>query len=187
MQIIKKIIMLAVLFAGIGIGYFAWRGQQDSSGLQIKNFNYDKDAAVVDQLFHKGDNLYWMLCNQSHATGYSIDFMLRNQTSCQYAKKHDLILKTATIDGKIVGFLAYYPESIHVWRLLFLMVDQDYRRQGIAKKLLNFVVSDMFARGALQIILATRNNNFKAQKLYENFGFSLVDSDYQFVHFSLRK
>lgn len=179
--------MLAVVIAGIGLGYVVWRSHQDSSGLQIKDFNYTKDAAVIDALFHKGDNLYWMLCNQSHATGYSIDFMLRNQTSSQQAKKHDLILKVATLEGKIVGFLAYYPESIHVWRLLFLMVDQDYRRQGIAKKLLKFVVVDMFARGALQIILATRNNNFRAQALYKNFGFSLVDSDYQFVHFSLHK
>ncbi|OGB86332.1 hypothetical protein A3J41_03135 [candidate division TM6 bacterium RIFCSPHIGHO2_12_FULL_38_8] len=119
--------------------------------------------------------MYWMYAGS--ADGYSVKFMLEHATSSQYEKRHDLILKSAMIDGKLAGFLAYYPKSVHVWKLLFLIVDQDFRKQGIAKKLLSFAVKDMVARGALQVTLFTRNNNFKAQALYKNFGFKLTSSD----------
>lgn len=173
MQIIKKLILFVVLVVSIGLGYYFWSKPSNDS-LKIVDFNFERDAQAIDALFHKGDNFYWMIAGNPE---YSVQFMLKHATSSQDEKRHDLILKSAMLDGNLVGFLAYHSKSVHVWRLLFLIVDQDFRKRGIAKKLLHFAVTDMIAHGALKITLFTRNNNFKAQALYKNFGFKVIDSD----------
>ncbi|MBP7854453.1 GNAT family N-acetyltransferase [Candidatus Babeliales bacterium] len=173
---------MAIVFAMFAAsGYFIWSHLYQDA-LKIRSFNFDKDAASVDALFHKGDNWYWMICNANSAH-YSMDFFLRYQTSSQAEKKYDMVSKVATFDERVVGFLAYYPDSQRVWRLLFLIVDHDFRGQGIAKKLLKYAVEDMLHRGAIEIILYTRNNNFKAQSLYKNFGFKVLRSDSEGMHF----
>ena len=112
---------------------------------------------------------------------YCVDHMLRYKTSSQYEKKHDLIIKVMELDNKIAGFTAYYPKSAHTWQFLFLLVDQDFRRQGVAKKLLTYAVHDMVARGAIKIDLVTRIENQKAQALYKKFGFVQVNQTKQHV------
>jgi ribosomal protein S18 acetylase RimI-like enzyme len=185
----KKIYIsiLVALVITIGIKYWYSKTTQEETGFIIRDFVYDKEHQKVDDLFHKHDNWYWMISTPSTNT-YSIDFTLKYATSSQHAKKHDMIMKVATVEGNIAGFLSYYPESAKVWRLLFLIVDQDFRRQGVAKKLLRYAVDDMVKRGAIRVDIATRNNNFRAQSLYKNFGAKLVDSnDNDFVHFSWYK
>jgi ribosomal protein S18 acetylase RimI-like enzyme len=182
MQMIKRIVLISLSLIGVVLAFYLYRGQNGST-LKIENFVFDKDALAVDQLFHQGDNWYWMIYNGGQDT-YSLDFTLRNATSSQHEKRHDMIFKVGKINDKIVGFLAYYPESKHVWGLRFLIVDQEIRRQGLAKKLLKYAMDDMVSRGAIRIDLATRNNNFKAQNLYKGFGFTIVRSDYEFVHLS---
>jgi ribosomal protein S18 acetylase RimI-like enzyme len=182
-----KKIYISILVTSViifGLSYWYRGDTQQESGFMIRDFIYDKDHQKVDDLFHKHDNWYWMISTAGTNT-YSIDFTLKYATSSQHAKKYDSIMKVATVDGKIAGFLLYHPESAKVWRLLFLIVDQDFRRQGIAKKLLQYAVDDMVKHGAIRIDIATRNNNFRAQNLYKNFGAKLVDNnDNDFVHFS---
>lgn len=184
MKINKLIFGLVFLSAVAGIGYYAWSVQESKSSCKIEDFNYETDAAAVDALFHKGDNWYWMFMGFDE---YSIDHMLRYKSPEQYQKRSIMVLKVAKVDGKIAGFLGYHPKSAYVWRLLFLLVDQDFRRQGIAKKLLNFAVEDMIHRGAIRVDLGTRDNNFKSQALYKKFGFKEVGTDPGFVHFSWYK
>jgi ribosomal protein S18 acetylase RimI-like enzyme len=175
MQKIKKLMIFFVLIVGAGVGCYFWNLKQSANPLKIVDFNFERDADAVDALFHKGDNMYWMYAGNPDE--YSVKFMLEHATNSQYEKRHNMILKSAMLNGKLVGFLGYYPHSKHVWQLLFLIVDQDFRKQGIAKKLLDFVVADIVKRGALRIILFTRNNNLKAQALYGNFGFKIFTSD----------
>ena len=174
MQNNKKLILFALFLVGVACGCYVWRSKQSDNSLNIVGFNCDQDADAVDALIHKGDNMYWMIAGNPD---YSVKFMLEYQTTSQQEKRHDLILKSAFFDDQLVGFLAYYPKSQHVWRLLFLIVDQNVRKQGFAKKLLNFAVQDMVKRGAFQISLFTRNNNLKAQALYKNYGFKLTSVD----------
>jgi len=190
----KKILITSALFIAItAISLYVFKPSffdRQNSGFVIREFNYDKDHQAVDDLFHKDDNWYWMISTQNTDT-YSIDFTMKYKTSSQQIKKYDMILKVATVDGKVAGFCSYYPKiagSNKVWQLLFLIIDQDFRRQGIAKKLLTYAVEDMAKRGAIRIDIATRNNNFRAQNLYKGFGAKLVDScDGDFVHFSWYK
>lgn len=187
MKIVKVFVAIAVIAMACYVGYYVRKHEVfGDTSLKIQDFQLDKDSVAIDEMFHQGDNWYWMICNESAAT-YSIDFMLRNKSSVQFEKRRDLILKVAKKDNKIIGFLAYFPKSAYVWHLLFLLVDKDFRRQGIAKKLLKFAVNDMVHRGALRVDLATRNNNFRAQSLYKNFGFKLTHTDEEFAEFSWYK
>jgi len=178
--------MLVAVCLATGMFFLQKNKSQDSVAGEIQDFNFEQDSAQVDDLFHKGDNWYWMLHNGILNT-YSVDHMLRYKSSSQRDKLHDLTLKVLKIDGKLAGFLAYYPHSQHVWQLLFLLVDQDFRRQGIAKKLLKYSLEDMARRGALKINIATRNNNFRSQGLYKGFGIKQTGGDEQFVFFSWYK
>ena len=191
MKRIKSIFLVVVVTLGLAVGlFFIYKKYLTSSSFSsresIQDFNFEADGPQVDALFRKGDNRYWML-NNGILNNYSIDFMLRHNSSSQHAKLHNLVLKVLKIDGRLAGFLAYHSHSEHVWQLLFLLVDQDFRRQGIAKKLLKYSLDDMVRRGALKVNIATRNNNFRSQGLYKNFGIKQIGSDEQFVFFSWYK
>ena len=189
----KKLIIVALFILIVPVSFYLYKNyyvSTDNSGFVIREFNYEKDHQAVDDLFHKDDNWYWMI-STANTDSYSIDFTMKHKTSSQSIKKNDMILRVATIDGKFAGFCSYYPKvagSNKVWQLLFLIVDQDVRRQGVARKLLEYAVKDMEKRGALRVDIATRNNNFRAQNLYKSFGAKLVDdNDGDFVHFSWYK
>jgi len=194
MKIFRILIVTGILSGCLVAGYYFWsikrvngmKTQTQDESLVIRAFEYESDHQAIDDLFRKGDNFYWMY--QGPSDQYSVDFMLRYNTSSQHSKNRDLTLKVATLQGKIVGFLAYYPHSAHVWQLLFLLVDQDFRRQGIARKLLDFAVHDMVRHGAYRITIGTRDNNFRAQNLYQSYGCKPVNSDVPgFVYFSWHK
>ena len=182
---IKHYVIWVLLGAFIGVGAWYYLGQQQvrSEAGTVQPFNFDRDSAQVDALFHKGDNWYWMICVENKDT-YSVDHMLRYASSSQHAKKHDLIMKVDRRDDQVVGFSAYHQDTSNVYRILFLIVDQDFRRQGIARKLLEYVMDDIKAKGARKIYLATRNNNFRAQALYKSMGFNVNYQDDQFVEMS---
>jgi GNAT superfamily N-acetyltransferase len=52
------------------------------------------------------------------------------------------------------------------------IVRPDYRRQGIGKALLEYVVAQARAEGALRVMLLTDGDNARAQALYRKLGFA---------------
>ena len=70
------------------------------------------------------------------------------------------------IDNKIVGFINFnyiYDEI----ELIYIYVDEKYRRKGIASILMN----EMIKLNNKKIILEVRESNLKAISLYEKFNF----------------
>lgn len=173
----RLIAVVLALVLSLGVVYYAWKYVDSKTSLVIQDFNYEKDHVAVDELFHKGDNFYWMIYDGGVSSTYSVDFMLKYKTPYRHEKVSILVLKVAKVDGKIAGFLAYYPKSAYVWQMLFVLVDQDFRRQGIARKMVKYAMDDMVARGAILINVGTRDNNFKAQSLYTSFGFKFTEAD----------
>jgi GNAT superfamily N-acetyltransferase len=80
-------------------------------------------------------------------------------------KKNDSVVFAAKDNGELVGFT------------------QLYRRQGIAKLLMN--VAEEYAKesGAVRLILATQISNITAQKLYEARDYIKNE---EFYHYALR-
>jgi ribosomal protein S18 acetylase RimI-like enzyme len=61
------------------------------------------------------------------------------------------------------------------WSIRDLYVDPRRRRTGIARQLLQHVVTNAREAGALRLSLQTETDNASAQALYAAFGFQPVD------------
>jgi len=94
----------------------------------------------------------------------------------QRLHRKESIIYTVLVDGKPIGFTQLYPTYSSVrlvknWILNDLYVDPDYRKQGVAAKLINTVIEFAKGDGSKFVQLETANDNFNAQRLYESLGF----------------
>jgi GNAT superfamily N-acetyltransferase len=90
-------------------------------------------------------------------------------------RNNESVIFLAFADKRPVGFMQLYPtfSSISIqraWLLNDLFVEESYRNLGVATTLLN--AADDFGRDskAKFLMLQTGNQNFVAQRLYENNG-----------------
>ena len=74
--------------------------------------------------------------------------------------------------GRIVGFCSFWKvyEELHINNLA---VQPEYRRIGVARALLTRVLREGVRLGARRALLEVRRSNVAAQRLYEQFGFSV--------------
>ena len=81
---------------------------------------------------------------------------------------------TALSEHKVVGYLV----SLHVAgeiTVMDIVVSQEYRRKGIAKRLLAQLLSEAQIRQDEHIFLEVRASNTDAQALYTTLGFKVID------------
>ena len=74
-------------------------------------------------------------------------------------------------NGKVAGYLItqWVLDEIHI---LNVAVRQEYRRQGVAAELLNFLFQRGAGRRIKSVYLEVRESNEAARLLYTRFGFS---------------
>ncbi|MBP9765404.1 GNAT family N-acetyltransferase [Candidatus Babeliales bacterium] len=176
--------MLLVVTLGIAGGYYFFTNRtvghkvtlKSGTVFTIKDFDYDRDHEDVERIFNQPDNRYWLLADGLY-NNYSVDHMLKYRARYQDSYTSTLTLKVGFVDGKLVAFTAYYPESPRVGRLLFLLVDESVRRLGAARALLLYALDRMIQEGALKVMIYTRNNNFRAQNLYQSIGSVVTQHD----------
>ena len=78
------------------------------------------------------------------------------------------------LDGHtVVGYVGS-QSSIDEADIMNVAVHPDYRRQGIAEKLINTLVADLKKRGCHALLLEVRVSNTPAITLYEKLGFAQV-------------
>jgi ribosomal-protein-alanine N-acetyltransferase len=78
----------------------------------------------------------------------------------------------ADLDGKIVGMIVVWliQEEAHV---ATLATHPDFRRRGIATKLLAHALRQLIDEGARSSFLEVRESNFSAQDMYHKFGYEV--------------
>ncbi len=74
-----------------------------------------------------------------------------------------------TLAGYIIIWLV--AEEAHV---LNIAVHPDFKKKGIGKKIIQFVLDFLTERYTRAVYLEVRHSNIAAQKLYEGFGFSQI-------------
>jgi [ribosomal protein S18]-alanine N-acetyltransferase len=76
----------------------------------------------------------------------------------------------AELDGKVVGMIVVWliVEEAHV---ATFATHPDFRRQGIAKRLLSFTLQQLIKEGARSSFLEVRESNIPAQEMYRKFGY----------------
>ena len=93
---------------------------------------------------------------------------LKNPFSFPFVARFDKT-ETKTIAGYIIVWLV--AEEAHI---LNLAVHPDFRRKGIARLLLEFMLDFLAGRSARVVYLEVRRSNISAQRLYMGFGFSEI-------------
>jgi ribosomal-protein-alanine N-acetyltransferase len=75
------------------------------------------------------------------------------------------------MEGRVAAFAVawHLPGESQVAELA---VHPDFRRRGLARRLVREVLEDARARGAAVVTLEVREGNAAARRLYESFGFS---------------
>jgi ribosomal-protein-alanine N-acetyltransferase len=84
---------------------------------------------------------------------------------------HLLVAKDS--EGRVVGFCGFWRvlDELHINNLAVL---PEYRRQGIASKILDRVFAEGRRVGATRATLEVRRSNEIARRLYERFGFAVA-------------
>lgn len=76
-------------------------------------------------------------------------------------------------DNEVVGFLMYIELDDTV-DILDIIVKEEYRKQNIASCLMDYMISEL--KDSVKLItLEVRKSNTPAIKLYEKFGFGIVN------------
>jgi len=102
-------------------------------------------------------------------------------------KNKDSVILIAHESSQMGGFIQLYPSFSSVgmqkiWILNDLFVDTGFRRQNVARNLMEAAKKYAMETGALRIDLATQISNIFAQNLYESMGYTKNES---FFHYSL--
>lgn len=96
----------------------------------------------------------------------------RDMLSCAWTEPHCSGIKF-TVSGEMCGYLITrtLPPELEI---LNIAVSQKFRRQGIARDMMTWVMAEGKQRGCTDVFLEVRPSNIAAIKLYEFFGFSAI-------------
>jgi GNAT superfamily N-acetyltransferase len=100
------------------------------------------------------------------------------------AGSENLVLVAESADGEVIGWihgvLSQFLESELRVEIGGLVVDEKFRRRGIAREFLRRVESWANQNGARQISVRCRTTRTEAHRFYENFGFSAAKTQIAF-------
>lgn len=145
------------------------------TGLIVKRIAVD-EAELVTDLFNKYRVFYKQPSDIKLAENF-ITERLGNEESVIYV----------AINGNVpVGFTQLYPKysskrAVKNWILNDLYVDENYRKQGVAKKLIQTAIDFAKVNKAKFVQLETATDNYNAQHLYKSVGFIEQAPDTDFI------
>jgi ribosomal protein S18 acetylase RimI-like enzyme len=149
--------------------------------MHIVKYNGATHRQQVLKLFE--DNWSWLISSPD----YSAEHMLDTQSSSKAPENYgNLTSYVYEIDHNVVGFTAFYEKSFYKAQILFLVVDEKIRRQGIAEKLLRFDLQQLKKAHYTVIELVTKVTNTRAQSLYQKVGFKEIWRDDNFIRYQIR-
>ncbi|MBQ2932104.1 MAG: ribosomal protein S18-alanine N-acetyltransferase [Clostridia bacterium] len=76
----------------------------------------------------------------------------------------------AVKEEKVVGYVGLW-DICGTAEIIDVAVHRDYRRQGVAKRLLEAMIGECESRGIFEVNLEVRESNFAARELYRKLGF----------------
>jgi ribosomal protein S18 acetylase RimI-like enzyme len=95
----------------------------------------------------------------------------------RFVKQNDLDLSRALFveeDGRVVGTIAFAQREKHAW-LSVMGVLPPYRKRGYGRQLFSAAVDAVRASGAQRIEFEVVQRNEHARKMYESYGFTIVN------------
>jgi len=128
-------------------------------------------GAILVKAHHDFDQKRFLPPTEGTPEGYSS--FLRRQLS-----NEKVIILVAEIDGVVAGY-SYAGLEGTDWMSLRgpagviydILVDSNFRRQGVGMQLLQAMLEVLSSRGTEQVVLSTADRNEEAQRLFERAGF----------------
>lgn len=158
--------------------------QTQDMQVRIRQANGENDVPEVSRLFNNYRIFYGQHSDLKGARCF-IQERFRNEESIIFiaelgdagegasAEAESICQYSGESQVRAAGFVQIYPSFSSVsmgpiWVLNDLYVDSDYRKQGIARKLLQAVAGEAKERQIIRITLSTAVSNLQAQALYES-------------------
>jgi len=146
------------------------------SGLKIVRTTRNRVADVAP-LFHAYRRYYQQRSDEASCRGFLLERV----------DKAESVIFLALVNGKVVGFAQLYPSFSSVWMkrlwiLNDLFVVPKARRHRVGTALLDASRQLAKKTGAKGLILETKKDNLRAQRLYEKLGWT---RDEMFYHYYL--
>ncbi len=97
----------------------------------------------------------------------------------------DHVIFVAEVDNQIVGwvhgffYLLFYAETM--CEIGGLVVDENYRRKGIAKKLMKSIEDWAVEKGCNKVSLRSGSDRKNAHQFYKDIGFDFIKTQYRFI------
>jgi ribosomal protein S18 acetylase RimI-like enzyme len=150
------------------------------NNIEIKEYNHEKDFDKILKIID--DNFFWLFSGFSKEKAIadiSKTFIEKKILVNETNKYSDYNIQVLHFNNELAGFITYYKFIDKIGRILFLCIDEKYRRFGFAKILLEKAIKDLFEnnKDIERIFLLTRLENIKAQNLYKKFGFIETERD----------
>ncbi|PJZ51927.1 GNAT family N-acetyltransferase [Leptospira adleri] len=143
-----------------------------------------REAAITDldqvaRLFDEYRQFYKKESDLSGASKFIRERVLKGESRIYVAVDDD--------EKRFYGFTQLYPSFTslsmkRIWILNDLFVRPEFRKQGVAKALIERTTTLARSMDAKYVSLSTAIDNKNAQKLYESLGFI---RDEEFYHYSL--
>ncbi|NYB72808.1 GNAT family N-acetyltransferase [Sedimentibacter hydroxybenzoicus DSM 7310] len=93
------------------------------------------------------------------------------------------IFLIALNNNKVIGTGALIEESNSVGRIVRMSVDEEYRRKGVATKILKRLHMIAIEKGYAKIVLETTKNWYGAKKFYINNNYIIEREDEENIYF----
>ncbi len=148
--------------------------KRNKEGIYAYDAQHDR-AYILQQT---QDERFWLIADESH--GYNQEMTLDTGKHCFVGVPVKFFMYYK--DSKPVGFISYYFDSPFFAKIQFVLVDENYRRQGIAEKMIRYVLERMEKEGAFSVEICTRLINTKARTLYEKLGFKYSYDDGKYIY-----
>lgn len=135
------------------------------------------DAQRIGELFNQYRMFYNQVSDTEGAMKYIQERLKKNESVIWIAETES---ELESAQGNLGGFVQLYPSFSSVsmgsiWVLNDLYVHTDYRRKGIARKLLQAAQTFASETGAIRVTLSTAISNKQAKALYESEGYAKDD------------
>jgi len=166
-------------------------------------FNYQRDKDELKKIMHQNVKELWNEPCFFYGTENTINGLINNQIEIykellEKTENNKIFVKR--INNKTIGFIFYKNEE-KIFNFLYnfkekgsieaLAIDEEYKKNGYGKDLLNFAINDLSENKNIDFIEVLTTNKEIGKKFYENFGFHFIrtsyNKDYGITTFKWRK
>tara|TARA_B110000908_G_C9811437_1_gene253075 strand:- start:27 stop:479 length:453 start_codon:yes stop_codon:yes gene_type:complete len=136
---------------------------------------------IIMELFNQYMIFYKKPSNETKYKAYLKERIEKNETTIFLALNSENIPL-----GFVLNYYSFSSVSLgKTITLNDLFVKSEYRKKGIAEKLINKTFDLAKKNGAIRVDLGTAKDNYTAQKLYERIGF-VKDEEYFAYSYSIK-